>query len=111
MEFARGEVVEWVIEDKAQLVLRLPHDAAPVRAQKKHPRVCSPVSIGSLPKVKGRLGEGEGEGGGCFGGTMGSLFADSQHVSGGDGLLLASVAVMLLARRRRQFRQAANRFW
>jgi hypothetical protein len=33
MEFARGEVAEWLIEDKAQLVLRPPHDAAPVRAQ------------------------------------------------------------------------------
>lgn len=53
MEFERGEVVEWVIEDKTQLVLRR---TQPPRSalKKKHPRVCWSVSSGSLPKVKGR---------------------------------------------------------
>lgn len=39
MEFAKGESVEWIVEDKAHLILRRP-DAppAPVRVKKTLPR-------------------------------------------------------------------------
>jgi len=61
MEFERGEVVEWVIEDKTQLVLR--RTQPPKSAlKKKHPAGCSSVSSGSGPKVKGRLAK-NGSGG------------------------------------------------
>ena len=36
MEFARGEIVEWIVEDKSQLVLR--RRDAPPSALKKSPR-------------------------------------------------------------------------
>jgi hypothetical protein len=46
MEFQRGEVVEWLIEDKETLVLRRP--GAPPRQLKKNPGgPCSPSSSGS----------------------------------------------------------------
>jgi hypothetical protein len=51
MEFERGEVVEWIIEDKAQLVLQ--RTAPPPSAlKKKLRRASSPGSSGSLRKVK-----------------------------------------------------------
>jgi hypothetical protein len=46
MEFQRGEVVEWLVEDKETLVLRRP--SAPPRQLKKNPAgPCSPSSSGS----------------------------------------------------------------
>jgi hypothetical protein len=51
MEFVRGEVVEWLIEDKAQLVLR--RLAPPPSALKKKHRSGSwPASSGSGRKAK-----------------------------------------------------------
>ena len=61
MEFERGEVVEWVIEDKTQLVLRRTQPPGSA-LEKKRPVVCSSVSKGSGPKVKGRLAK-SGSGG------------------------------------------------
>jgi hypothetical protein len=37
MEFARGEIVEWIIEDKAQLVLRRRTPPATARKKKRTP--------------------------------------------------------------------------
>ncbi len=45
MEFSRGEVVEWIIEDKAQLVLN--RMAPPASAVKKKRRALSKTSTGS----------------------------------------------------------------
>lgn len=45
MEFSRGEVVEWIIEDKAQLVLN--RKDPPASALKKKRRACSKTSTGS----------------------------------------------------------------
>jgi hypothetical protein len=42
MEFVRGELVEWIIEDKSQLVLR--RRQVPASAVKKTPRDSSPRS-------------------------------------------------------------------
>lgn len=49
MEFQRGEVVEWLIEDKAQLVVRRLN--APPSFLKKKPRGSSPTSKRSGSKV------------------------------------------------------------
>jgi|GEM_PF-255585 hypothetical protein len=65
MEFLRGEVVEWFIEDKETLILRRP--LAPPRQLKKNPAGRSlPPSKGSSSKVgrpAGRSGSGSGRGG------------------------------------------------
>lgn len=45
MEFARGETVEWIIEDKSLLALR--RLEAPPPTLKKTPRASSPVSSSS----------------------------------------------------------------
>ncbi len=45
MEFARGETVEWIVEDKALLALRRLHPPPP--ALKKTPLASSPTSSGS----------------------------------------------------------------
>lgn len=45
MEFARGETVEWIIEDKALLALRRPQ--APPSALKKTPKASSAKSSNS----------------------------------------------------------------
>lgn len=47
MEFARGETVEWVIEDKSLLALRRLN--TPPSALKKTPPVSSPTSNNSSP--------------------------------------------------------------
>jgi hypothetical protein len=46
MEFARGEIVEWIIEDKSQLLLRRLHPSA-TAPKKKLPPPCSASSINS----------------------------------------------------------------
>jgi len=65
MEFLRGEVVEWFIEDKETLILRRP--LAPQRQLKKNPAGrSSRKSKGSSPKVgqpAGKSGFGSGRGG------------------------------------------------
>lgn len=67
MEFGRGEVVEWLIEDKETLVLHRPE--APARKLKKKPRpLSSPRSRASsmsagTPSANGGVGS---EGGGSF---------------------------------------------
>jgi hypothetical protein len=45
MEFARGETVEWIVEDKSLLALR--RLEAPPPTLKKTPRASSPVSSSS----------------------------------------------------------------
>ena len=45
MQFTKGEVVEWIIEDRTQIVLRRPHP--PDSALKKTARPCSPSSTAS----------------------------------------------------------------
>ena len=47
MEFSRGEIVEWVIEDKAQLLLRR---KAPVLAKKKRVASSNSSSSSSMPE-------------------------------------------------------------
>jgi hypothetical protein len=37
MEFERGEIVEWVIEDKSQLVLRRPNTPPSAMKKKRRP--------------------------------------------------------------------------
>ena len=46
MEFERGEVVEWIVEDKGMLVLRRT-SPPPSALKKKAPRASSPTSSGS----------------------------------------------------------------
>ena len=62
MEFLRGEVVEWFIEDKETLVLERPE--APARKlKKKLPDRSSPKSSSSSPSAgapAGRSGAGSG---------------------------------------------------
>jgi len=66
MEFERGEVVEWLIEDKSQLVLRREH--TPPSALKKKPRkACSENS-----KRSGRKGETRATRSGSSGGRRSS---------------------------------------
>jgi hypothetical protein len=58
MEFQRGEIVEWLVEDKETLVLRRPN--APVRQLKKNPTArSSPNSTGSSAKPATRSAKGE----------------------------------------------------
>jgi len=41
MEFERGEVVEWIVEDKANLILHRPDcPPSPVEVKKTPPRSC-----------------------------------------------------------------------
>ena len=49
MEFSKGEIVEWIVEDKSQVVLRRLHP--PDSALKKTPRPCSPSSTSSGSSV------------------------------------------------------------
>jgi len=67
MEFDRGEVVEWFIEDKEMLVLQRPE--APVRKLKKKPRgrscANSKASSGTAGAPSGKSGAGSGAGG-CY---------------------------------------------
>ena len=46
MEFSRGEVVEWIIEDKSQLVLNRKNPPPPA-IKKKRRRASSNISINS----------------------------------------------------------------
>jgi len=65
MEFSRGEVVEWIIEDKSQLVLNR-RKPPPSAIKKKPPRGSSNTSTnsGSRPgKASGRKGSGKGRAG------------------------------------------------
>lgn len=62
MEFTKGEVVEWLIEDKTQLVLRRLNPPGSV-LKKKHPAVCSQVSRnsgGRRRRTSGKSGSGSG---------------------------------------------------
>ena len=57
MEFQRGEIVEWLVEDKETLVLRRPH--APARQLKKNPSDrSSPSSKDSSSKPGTRSAKG-----------------------------------------------------
>ena len=62
MEFERGEVVEWLIEDKSQLVLRRQH-TPPSAVKKKRHKVCSESSTGS-GKTRGAASGRSGSSGG-----------------------------------------------
>lgn len=63
MEFQRGEIVEWFVEDKETLVLRRPN--APGRQLKKNPTDrCGPSSTPSgnkpgPPSARGAAGSGD----------------------------------------------------
>lgn len=62
MEFTKGEVVEWLIEDKTQLVLRRLNPPGSV-LKKKPPAVCSQASRssgGRRGKTSGKSGSGSG---------------------------------------------------
>jgi hypothetical protein len=67
MEFGRGEVVEWFIEDKETLVLQ--RSEAPARKLKKKPRgrscANSKASSGTAEAPSGKSGAGSGAGGSC----------------------------------------------
>jgi len=62
MEFRRGEVVEWIIEDKSQLVLNR-KNPPPSAIKKKRRRASSNTSSGSgsgQGKASSRKGSGKG---------------------------------------------------
>jgi hypothetical protein len=67
MEFGRGEVVEWFIEDKETLVLKRPEAAARKLKKKPHARswANSKVSSGTAEGRSGKSGAGSGGGGSC----------------------------------------------
>jgi hypothetical protein len=45
MEFTKGELVEWLVHDKAHLILRRPNaPASPVPVKKTPPSSCPPSS-------------------------------------------------------------------
>jgi hypothetical protein len=47
MEFTRGEIVEWFVEDKALLALRRPHAPAPVLKKTLRPSSTASSSSGA----------------------------------------------------------------
>ncbi len=63
MEFSRGEVVEWLIEDKETLVLHRPEAPARKLKKKPHPPSSAKSKSSSRPAVEPSANSGAGSAG------------------------------------------------